>query len=209
MRASIIIPAKNEEKRIGKVLKKLDKKYEIIVVDDGSTDHTAEAAGKYKCRVISYRKNRGKGYACRIGVKHASHNHIVFFDADLQMNSKDIPKLLKELKNNDIVIGVRDMEKIPANRRLNNRISRKLINKITGASFKDVLCGFRAVRKDAFKKLNLRQNRYEFESEMLIKAVKKGMKIKEIPVDIKYEKGRKAPVKDNLKLAWYLIRLWS
>lgn len=210
MKASIIIPAKNEARRISRVLERLKaSNHEIIVVDDGSVDNTAEVARRYDCRVISYRKNKGKGYACRLAAKLAKNSYLVFFDADCQMNTKEIPKLLKELKNNDIVIGVRKIDKIPINRKLANKLSKRVVQKATKMEFSDVLCGFRAVRKDAFNRLKLKRNRYEFETEMLIKAVKKCLRIKQVPVTIYYEKGKRAPIRDNLKLALYLIKVWK
>ena len=203
MLASIIMPAYNEEKTIGKILKKIPKKYEIIVVDDYSSDKTAEIAEKY-CKTIRLEKNMGKGYACRLGAKHAKNENIVFFDTDGQFDAGEIENLVKELKNSDMVVGIRNKKNIPFAKRLSNGFARKMINSITGKKYSDVLCGFKAIKKDRFFSLDLKKNRYEFESEMMIKA--KNFKIKEIPINVKYNKKGGMGLLQSLKVAWYLIK---
>ena len=206
MIASIIIPAYNEEKNIGKVLegiKKTVRGYEIIVIDDGSTDRTADIVKNLGYRCISLKKNMGKGYACRAGVNSSRTKKIIFFDADNQFSAKDIPKFAKALDNYDMAVGTRNRKSMPVQRRFSNFIARKIINHITGRKYNDVLSGFRAIRKDAFLALKMGKNRYEFESEMMIKA--KSLRIKEMPVSVCYG-GSGMPASQSAKVFFYLMK---
>ncbi|MBS3056769.1 MAG: glycosyltransferase family 2 protein [Candidatus Aenigmarchaeota archaeon] len=202
---TIVLPASNEAKNIPELLESIPKKYKVVVVDDGSTDDTSELVKRLGYKCVSLGKNYGKGYACRIGAKH-SDDIIIFMDSDQQMDASDIIKFEKAIKKYDIVAGVRNFSDIPLQRRIANIFARYMVNKITIQNFPDVLCGFRAVKKDVFMKLNLQKDEYEFESEMLIKAVEHNLKIGFINVSIDYTRGSRMKSGKSLKLAWYLLK---
>ncbi len=205
-KATVVIPAFNEEKTIIDVIKKIPKFCEVIVVDDGSTDLTYELVKKTKKKCIRLGKNMGKGFACMAGAKNARSNIIVFIDADGQHDPKEIINLLKEIEENDIVIGKRNFSKIPIQRKISNKFARFIISLACKKVIKDALCGLRVVKKEKLFSLGLEKDGYEFESEMLIKASKKGMKIKEVPVSVNYGAYSGMPLSKSLKLAFYIIR---
>jgi glycosyltransferase involved in cell wall biosynthesis len=205
--ATIVIPAYNEEKNIRQVLtriKKISGKYEIVVVDDGSSDRTAQIAKKEGANVLSFGKNRGKSAACIAGARKARSGKIVFIDADLQLMPEEIPKFVKALDTCDLAIGVRNMGSIPVQRRMANAIARKMLPNRKDIS--DVLCGFRAMRKRKFEELELKGSRYEFEFEMLLGAIKKKFKISQIPVRVSYENYRGMSPLNSLKLLLFILK---
>jgi glycosyltransferase involved in cell wall biosynthesis len=206
--ASVVIPAYNEEKKIESVLRnirKLKRKYQVVVVDDGSEDNTSDVAAASGYKAVHLKKNMGKGYACRAGAVRAKSESVVFMDADFQFDARQIPAFVRLLKENDIVIGVRKQNDIPRSRRLSNKFARAVVNRATGRNFRDVLCGFRAVRKNALARLGLTENRYEFESEMIIKAVAKGLRIAELPVSVKYSGGGMS-LRDSISVSAYQLK---
>jgi glycosyltransferase involved in cell wall biosynthesis len=208
---SVVIPARNEEKNIGKVIqaiRKVSGKFQIIVIDDGSTDRTGEVARSKGCDVYRLKENRGKGYACRLGASRAKGDRIVFIDADGQFYPEEIPRLAERLDSCDIAIGARKMKSVPVQRRISNSFARRLVNSIAGRKYKDALCGFRAAKKDAFEKLGLEKDRYEFESEMLIKAAKRGLRVCEVPVKVRYLDYPGMPLTQSLKVTLYLLKNW-
>ena len=184
---SIIIPAYNEAKRIGNVLSKIpDFADEIIVVDDGSKDNTAEVAKKYGANIIRLKENQGKGAAMNAGIKEATGDIIVFIDADGQHNPEEITKLLKPILQDeaDFVIGSRLIKvqgKRPLIRKISNFLSTSLIRLKLGINMKDTQSGFRALKREFLPEIE--SKRYEVETELLIKAVKKGSRVKEVPVE--------------------------
>jgi glycosyltransferase involved in cell wall biosynthesis len=207
MNAAIIVPAYNEEGKIAAVLKDIRSagRFEIIVVDDGSSDRTSEVAKKY-ARVIRLPENKGKGFACRAGAAAARSEQLVFIDGDGQLSAKHIPEFLKALRNSDLVVGKRNMGSVPVQRRLSNKFAKTMINKITKSAVDDGLCGLRAIRKKDFFSLDLKKDRYEFESEMLIKGAKRGLRIKSVTVSVRYDNFRGMPPVQSLKVTAYLIR---
>jgi glycosyltransferase involved in cell wall biosynthesis len=207
MKATIVLPAYNEEKNIAEVIKSVKSAgdYEIIVVDDGSKDRTAPIARKLGVVCVSLGKNRGKGYACVTGAKLASNENIVFIDADNQHDASEIPMLLKELNEYDMVLGKRDFSNVPLQRRVSNAFARKIVSAAAGVKFNDALCGFRAIKKKKFFELGIQKHRYEFESEMLIKAAKMKMKIKEIPVKVRYGIGSSMSMVESAKVTAYIL----
>ena len=205
MKASVILPAYNEENNIAAVLDAVPAKYEIIVVDDGSTDRTLEIAKSYGCNCIRFAKNTGKGAACVAGARLAANENLVFIDSDGQLDAKEIPLLLRALRNCDLAVGTRSIEDIPVQRRISNNFAKAVLSKAAGKRLGDVLCGFRAIRKGNFLSLHLKKKRYEIETEMIIKAVRRGLKIKEVPISVRYGIGSSMPFADSMKVASYLI----
>lgn len=193
---SIIIPAKNEENNLPWVLTRIKRlayklpKHEIIVVDGHSTDKTREVAKKFGCRVILDHM-KGKGEAMRTAAKRANGKILLFIDADGSHDPKDIPKLITPIIGDkaDLVIGSRMLggseelyKYIDQYIRL---IGSVLITVICNYRFKvkltDLQNGFRAIKKEVFERLNLKENITTIEQEMVIKTLKKGYKIIEVP----------------------------
>lgn len=205
MKASIVLPAYNEEKNIAGVIKKISPEYEIIVVDDGSKDRTLEVAKRLGCNCIRLNRNYGKGYASRVGAKIASYENIVFIDSDGQLDAGEIPKMLAALKSCELAVGSRSIKDIPPQRIISNNFAKAVVSAAAGKKLGDVLCGFRAIRKGDFFNLRLKKMRYEIEAEMIIKAAKRGLRIKEVPISVRYGIGSQMPVKDSLKVASYIL----
>ena len=204
MKASVIIPAYNEERSIAKLIRRVPKGLEVIVVDDGSGDGTARVAASL-CRCIRLGRNAGKASACMAGAAAARNENIVFMDADMQLNPAEIPRFVKALQGSDIAIGRRDMKAVPWQRRISNAFARKMIKMAAGMHFNDAVCGFRAAKRKKLLMLGLKKKRYEFESEMLLRAAKLRMKIAEVPVSVRYH-GSGMPVRESVKVALFLIR---
>lgn len=212
---TIIIPSYNEEKNIVNTVKQLKnleikEEYEIMVVDDGSSDRTAEKAQKAEAdKVVSYEPNRGKGYAMRKGVNEANGEKILFTDADQHHISK-IPEFIEKLEKNTVVTGKRNFNKLPWPRRINNSLAKLVMLLATGKIVKDPICGIRAMYKKDFQTLNLKENGFETESEINLKAIKSHMKMKYVPVEIEYPlqtfKFNELGLGKSIKLASYLIK---
>lgn len=186
-RISVIIPAYNEAKRIGKVLSKIPEFVdEVIVVDDGSEDNTSEVAKNHGAKVIRLEENQGKGAAMREGIKKISGDIVVFMDADGQHNPEEIEKLVSPILKGeaDFVIGsrlIKTQGKRPLIRKISNFLSTSLIKIKLGINVKDTQSGFRAIKRELLPEIE--SKRYEVETEILIKAVKKGARVKEVPVE--------------------------
>jgi len=191
---SVVIPAYNEEKTIGNVIEEtiqimdsLGLPYEIIVVDDGSTDRTKEEASRYKATVLSNGRNRGKGYALRKGFQHAQGDIIVTIDADGSHKPKEIPDLINPLFNGaDIVAGSRFLgdgrnhtSKLHI---LGNHLINMTIMVLTRKIITDSQTGLRAFKKEFLQKISLESYGYEIETEITVKSLKNGFKLKEVPV---------------------------
>lgn len=194
---SVIIPAYNEEKRLGSrlgsVLLYLHKNYpgfELIIVDDGSTDNMAKVVNKViakekSCKLISYSPNRGKGYAVRTGVLASTGDTVLFMDADLSTPLEEIPKILKMLKQADIVIGSRGKSDAPFGRQAASFIFDQIKYAMVGLRrFRDTQCGFKVYRGDVARKLyaKSRIDRFMFDVEILYLAEKLKLKIIELHV---------------------------
>lgn len=216
MRVSVVIPAYNEARKIGSVVKASAKHAdEVIVVDDGSKDSTAEKASKAGARVVQLGRNMGKGVAIRAGVRAAKHDIVVLMDGDGQHAPSAIPSLVEPLRKKGracLVVGNRfhkGYEKVPeyrSHRIITNVLSRIAMIMMTGIDIRDPLCGFRAVRKSTWRKLKLKRKRFEFEVEMLDKAKRIGCSIKQVPIPLIYG-SEKSYIRnrDNIRLSFFLI----
>jgi glycosyltransferase involved in cell wall biosynthesis len=185
-KATLIIPAYNEGKNVEALLRAIPDNFEVIVIDDGSTDNTGTIAKKY-CEVIKHRQNRGKGAAMKAGAKKAKEGILIFMDGDKQHNPRDLPLFLKTSGKNKLVVGNRFARPsdMPLTRRASNSFARAGM-RMAGVAVHDALCGYRAITKKDFLSLNLEHDDYRIEAEMVIKAREKGMNIVEIPVNVRY-----------------------
>jgi glycosyltransferase involved in cell wall biosynthesis len=218
---SVVIPAYNEEKTIGNVISEtisvmesLKLPYEIIVVNDGSTDTTGQIAARYKATVLSNGKNQGKGYALRKGFQHAQGNIIVTIDSDGAHKPKEIPDLVHPLLNGfDIVAGSRFLGRgRDSTSRLNllgNFLFNITIMILTRKLVTDSQTGFRAFKKEFLQKISLESRSYEIETEMTVKGLKNGFVFKEIPISCnkrKYNISKLKILSDGTKILRTILK---
>ena len=212
------IPAYNEEKCIAKVILQT-KPYvdEILVCNDGSTDMTEQIAKALGATVINHPKNLGKGAAIRTLFKEAlKHNPdiVICLDADGQHDPNEIPKLIQPILNGEaeMVIGSRYLGEIktevPFYRKIGLAIINYLTRKTSKQPIKDTQSGFRAFTTNTIKHIqNFESNGYGVESEQLSIATKKGIKIKEVPITIKYKGLEKTSKKQPIAHAGEILSL--
>lgn len=236
MEISVVIPAYNEQGRIKETLERISSYFsgkkihhEIIVIDDGSTDKTAEIveefrefrnknAGKNKNADIVLLRNKtnmGKGFSVKKGVLNAKLSFLLISDADLSTPIEEAEKLLK-YSQYDIVIGSRALDrnyikkKQPFYRDFSGRIFNLFVRMLVLKGFKDTQCGFKLFRADAAKKIFSRQRTYGycFDVEILFIAAKNSYKIKEVPV-LWYnkEESKVSMLLDPLKMFFDLLRI--
>jgi len=218
---SVVIPAYNEEKTIGNIIEEtvqvmdsLGLPYEVIVVDDGSTDRTKEIASRYKAAVLSNGRNHGKGYALRKGFQHAQGNIIVTIDADGSHKPKEIPDLLVPLFNGaDIVAGSRFLgsgkDHTSKLHLLGNYLINMTIMVLTRKWITDSQTGLRAFKRDFLQKTNLESKGYEIETEITVKSLKNGFKLKEVPISCekrKYNISRLKILSDGFRILKTILK---
>jgi len=200
MDLSIVIPAYNEENRIGKTLppalkyvenlKKGGVSTEVIVVNDGSTDKTLEILKKFagRIKIISYTPNHGKGYALRQGVKSSQGKYIYIADADFSTPIEYVEKFLDEIKQADCVIGSRSVPggsvKVSFIRKLFGNASNLVIRMILHLDFKDTQCGFKMFNEKCKKYfLDCVNERWGYDFEFLYLLKKNNLNVVEMPVE--------------------------
>ena len=190
---SIVIPAFNEEGRIVSVIKDVRKKgLPIIVVDDGSSDKTCDIAKKEKVTVLRHKVNLGKGAAMKTGAKAAFQlgaDAVVFIDSDGQHKAADLSKFIKAIEKGkfEVVFGSRNLKAgVPLVRYLGNKFASFLVSLLFGISVSDLICGYRALTKKAYAKIEWESAGYAVETEMVIKTGKYGLKYCEVPVAAVY-----------------------
>jgi len=191
----VTIPAFNEESTIEGLIREIKSslgacgyQYKILVVDDGSTDATAELARKSGAVVLSHPYNCGLGETFRTEIKQCLEMEadiIVHIDADGQYRPSEIPLLINEIENgSDLVLGSRFMgtiEHMPFMKRLGNKMFSSAISQITRFKIRDAQTGFRAFTSEVARKIEIK-SKHTYTQEQLIKAVKNKFRIKEIPV---------------------------
>jgi glycosyltransferase involved in cell wall biosynthesis len=190
-----ILPAYNEEVSIGSIVLKA-KRYvdRVIVVDDGSSDETAEVASLAGANVIRHEKNLGKGAAIKSGLEYARNLNaraLVLLDSDGQHDPDEIPMVLKPVINNeaDFVNGSRflkDVNNIPKYRRIGQEILTLATNFGGQLKITDSQSGFRAFSRVCLKKIKVNSNGFGIESEMLMEAAGAGLRIMEVPISCRY-----------------------
>jgi hypothetical protein len=203
MKCSVIVPAFNEENRIADCLSELlsclPEDYKIIVAADGCTDRTVEIAKQFPVKIATFSERLGKGGGILNALEMAEGEAILIMDADLSVLPNQIPKIVKELENVDIVLGSRNLEeskilvKAPFHRKLLGKAFNWLFRRLFGIKLFDTQCGFKAIKEKVLEDLenDLCIEGFAFDVDLVVKANKKGYKIKEIPIEWSYKKGSK------------------
>ncbi len=233
---SVVIPAYNEEKRLGKTLKRVDnylreqeESYEIIVVNDGSSDQTVELVKELKkemknLKLVDLKKNQGKGYAVKKGVESSLGRLILFTDADNSTPIEELGNLKQTLRSTEakVAIGSRYLKnsnvkrKQPRYRIAMGRVGNMLIRLFLIDDIRDTQCGFKLFEHKAAREIFYFQKvrRFAFDMEALVVANNLGYRIVEVPVSwINSEDSRVRPVRDALRtlrdLVYIKLNLWS
>ena len=227
MKITILIPVFNEKNYILKVLEKVNfqkKKYdlEIIVIDDCSTDGTVELLKNNSLlydQIFYKNKNEGKGSAIIKGIEFATGEYTLVQDADLEYSPNDYSQLFKPIDNDaDAVYGSRFKGSEPKRiiyffNRVANFLITFLVNCLTNINFSDVETGYKLVKTDLLKKINLQEKTFAFEVELTMKLSKLNIKFYEVGINYdgrKYEEGKKIQIKDGFiaiyKIFYYFIK---
>jgi len=208
---SLVVPAFNEAVRIGNSLRKIDEfmrnsslSYEVIVVDDGSTDETPAIVQQSKLKDLKFIQNpgnRGKGYAVRQGVLAARGEYVLFTDADLSAPIEELPKLLDIAltENVDVVIGSRAVDRTYIEkhqsrfRELGGIAFNFMVRSFLGLRLHDTQCGFKLFHRQKSRCIFERQTTagFGFDPELLFLAKRQGLKIREVPVRWSHAEGSK------------------
>ncbi|NIO20370.1 MAG: glycosyltransferase [Candidatus Aenigmarchaeota archaeon] len=209
-----LLPTLNEEKGLQEVLPKIKKHFpglKILIVDGGSKDRTMEIAKKFGCEFF-VQSGKGKGNGMIEAVERIDENETVaMLDSDGSYEPLDIKKMLKMLESNSIVMGNRLSEGNEKAFTTLNRIGNKMINLTASILFfkriHDMLTGIRVFKCKTFKKLNLKAQNFEIETEMTLRSIRKGVKIIETPCRYYERKGETKlnPLKDGFRIS---RRMW-
>ena len=223
MKLSVIIPVYNEEKTVADVIRAVKNcgvaELEIVVVNDCSSDRTAEALREFESDpqvvIVTHVKNRGKGAAIRSGQSHTTGDAVVIQDADLEYDPQDLPRMFKlfEAGKADVVYGSRysGNEKM-VDRYWHYRVNRFLTNfsnLLSNLNLTDMETCYKMIRGDVFRSLKLTANRFGIEPELTAKLADLDLKIYEMPISYSPRKssgGKKIGWKDGLAAMWFIIR---
>ncbi len=219
-RISVIIPTFNEGEAIGDVIKqirvvvnKLDKGHEIIVIDDGSTDNTAESARSAGAKVIQHPYNIGNGAAVKTGIRHARGSILVTIDGDGQHDPNDILKLVNQIGPYDMVVGSRNRESdTAAHRDVANMVFNSLATYISGRKIEDLTSGFRAVKTHIARQfIYLLPNKFSYPSTITLSVVRAGYSLGYEPIKFSRRNGKSKskikPLQDGLRFLMIILKI--
>jgi len=213
-----IIPALNAERSIGAVVRDCKAVVrDVLVVDDGSADRTAEVAREAGAQVVSHPTNRGKGAALKTGFAYAlehGFDAVVTLDADGQHLASEIPKFFaaREETGADLIIGGRAhlFGQMLPRRRFANRFSARCIAFASHTDVTDSQSGFRLYSAQLLRAIRLRSDGFDMESEVIVQAGQRKFKILSIPIDLGFVDGQSTshykPLMDTIRIAWTVIR---
>ena len=192
---TVLLPAYNEALSIAgtvKSVKKLFPDFEILVVDDGSTDQTAAKATEAGATVISHPYNIGNGAAIKTGLRSATGKWIVMMDADGQHDPADIQHMLEHKNTYDMVVGARTRKsKTSLHRNIANWLYNRLASYVTKFKIKDLTSGFRLVKKEtAAEFIHLLPNTFSYPSTLTLAYLRSGLSIRYMPIKVKRRKGK-------------------
>jgi len=217
---SVIMPALNEGeviadlvRRVKSVLDARDEKYEILVVDDGSSDNTASEARSMGAHVIQHPYNIGNGAAIKTGIRHAKGSVLIMIDGDGQEDPNDIPRLLEKIGVYDMIVGSRTRASETAlHRDLANTLYNWLASYISGRKIEDLTCGLRAVKtRIARQFVYLLPNAFSYPSTLTLSIVRAGYSLGYIPIRTTRRAGKNKskikPLQDGLRFLLIILKI--
>jgi glycosyltransferase involved in cell wall biosynthesis len=219
MRISFLIAAYNEARTIGEVMERIDAlglDRQVIVVDDGSTDGTAEIAALHDCLLIR-QAHRGKGAAIRAAIPHIDGDIAVIQDADMEYDPADVPGLVEPIERGvaDVVFGSRLSGGRPQRAYLfwhlvGNRFLSLLTNVLFNTTLSDMETGYKAFRADVLRSLELKEDDFAIEPEITAKVCRRKLRLYELPIAYygrTYAEGKKITWQDGFKAIAVLLRV--
>jgi glycosyltransferase involved in cell wall biosynthesis len=220
IRYHILIPAYNAAETLPTLLheiKTLEKQPEgILIVDDGSKDDTAKIVQDMQAKLLRFEENRGKGFALRQGwdylFKNCKCEYVLIMDADLQHPAYAISDFLQYAQQNAsrFIIGKRQLsiKKMPIHRLASNYLTSFIISILSGQKIRDSQCGFRLIHEEVLKAMHLNEDRFQMESEMILRASELPVSIDSIsvPTIYKSEKSNIGNIQDTLRFVVLILR---
>lgn len=221
LQLSVIVPVYNEQQTVQQLLQSLLKVkdvFEVVIIDDGSTDDTAKivkrlVANNKKLKFFS-KTNGGKGSAVRYGLTKVSGNYVMIQDADLEYDPADIQDLLKPIKENKakVIYGSRFLgphSNLLFWHRVGNFFLNLMINILYNTTLSDMETCYKVLPTDLARELNLQANGFELEPEITCKVLKRGIRIFEVPISYvgrDFTEGKKITWRDGFKALWVVVR---
>ncbi len=217
-KALVVIPAFNAARSVGDVVRSCREIVaDVVVIDDGSADHTASVARSAGADVVPHSQNRGKGAALKSGFAYAlqhGYDVMITLDADGQHLPREIPQFLRSRAETraDLIIGGRShlFDQMLPRRRLANRFSAWSIAWASGTAVTDSQSGFRLYSADLLRNVRLRTDGFDLESEVIVRAGRGGFKVTTTPIDLGFVDGLSTshykPLMDTLRIAWTVFR---
>ena len=215
MTVSVIIPAYNEESTIGDLIeriKSLYPDYEIIVINDSSTDRTAEIAEKAGATIFNHPYNMGNGAAVKSGIRHAKGETLVLMDGDGQHDPDDIARLIKFLPEYDMVVGARNMSgQASVVRAVGNTLYNWFASYVAKFKIQDLTSGFRIIKSDIARQLlYLLPNAYSYPTTMTLSILRNGRTLKYVSVSVSDRKSGKSNIgliKDGTRFFIIMVKI--
>lgn len=222
MNLSVIIPVYNEVQNIREILKRVQATglaWEILIVDDGSTDGTRdilkELDGTDQIRVVLHEKNQGKGAAVRTGFGEAKGDVFLIQDADLEYDPRDYPAIIKPIEEGiaDVVFGSRFLGGPRRSTMFWHMVANKLLTFATNILYNNILTdmetGYKVFRREVLDGITINSNSFNFEPEFTAKILKKKVRIFEVPISFNprdYAEGKKIKLHDAFEAIWALLK---
>lgn len=229
MKLSIVIPVYNEERTLKEIISRVTRarlptgiSREIIVVDDASFDGSSNTLKNVRnIKVITHKKNQGKGAAVKSGIRAGSGDIILIQDADLEYDPSDYLRLLTPLiKEKAMVVYGTRLKNFPLklfgkyktplpSHLVGNKFLTSFTNLLYGSRLSDMETGYKVFKKEVLEDIQLRAKRFEFEPEITAKILKRGYNIHEVPIKVKprgYDEGKKITWRDGFSAIWTLIK---
>lgn len=220
---SIVVPAFNESATIETLIGRLQKslvglRYEIVIVDDCSTDGTSDVIRKLsvgQIRSFCHARNQGKGASLRTGFEQAAGEIVVIQDADLEYDPKDIPSLVQPILEGhaDVVYGSRFRGQAQRVHMFWHQLANNLLtwfsNIMNNLNLSDMETGYKAFRKSVLEKIQIREKRFGVEPEITAKVARLKVRVYEVPISYHgrdYSQGKKIGFRDAVRAAWCIVR---